>query len=129
MHDFPLLKDIIILLSASILTSVFSHRIKVPSIVGFIIGGVIIGPFGIGLISEVELVNVMAEIGVVLLLFTIGIEFSIEEIRKIGARGLGAAVMQIVATIAAAYGLAACSISRRLSRYSLVSSSPSAARQ
>lgn len=106
MHDFPLLKDIIILLSASILTSIFSHRIKVPSIVGFIIGGVIIGPFGIGLISEVELVNVMAEIGVVLLLFTIGIEFSIEEIKKIGARGLGAAVMQIMATIAAAYGLA-----------------------
>lgn len=106
MHDFPLLKDIIILLSASILTSIFSHRIKVPSIVGFIIGGVIIGPYGIGLISEVELVNVMAEIGVVLLLFTIGVEFSIDEIRKIGVRGLSAAIMQIVATIAAAYGLA-----------------------
>lgn len=106
MHELPLLKDIVILLSASILTSIFSHRIKLPSIVGFIIGGGIIGPYGVGLVYDVELVNVMAEIGIVLLLFTIGIEFSFGEVAKIGARGLTAAILQVMVTVFAVAGIA-----------------------
>ncbi|MDH3976128.1 MAG: cation:proton antiporter, partial [Deltaproteobacteria bacterium] len=106
MHDLPLLKEIVILLSVSILTSIFFHRIKLPSIVGFIIGGGIIGPYGIGLVHDVELVNVMAEIGIVLLLFTIGIEFSIAEVIKIGTRGLTAAVLQVIVTVFTVAGIA-----------------------
>ncbi|MBE9536041.1 MAG: cation:proton antiporter [Proteobacteria bacterium] len=95
MHEFLILKDIVILLFTLILTSLLSHRIKIPAIIGFIVVGVIIGPFGIGLIHEKELVEVMAEIGVVLLLFTIGIEFSLTEIAKVGTRGLTVAILQV----------------------------------
>lgn len=103
MHELPLLKDIVILLAASILTSLFFYRLKLPTIIGFILGGIVIGPFGIGLINEIELIDVMAEIGVVLLLFTIGIEFSVPDLMKIGARGLAVAIFQIVITALAIF--------------------------
>ena len=105
MHEFPILKDIVFLLFALILSSIIFHRIKVPTIIGFILVGIIIGPFGIGLIHEAELVEVMAEIGVVLLLFTIGIEFSLSEIAKVGTRGLIAASLQVVLTTLLVAGL------------------------
>lgn len=107
MHEFPILKDIVILLSASLLTSILFQRIKIPSIVGYILGGIIIGPYGIGLIQGKEFVDVMAEIGVVLLLFTIGLEISINEIFRIGRRGLSVACMQVVVTtsIVAAFSI------------------------
>jgi len=105
MHELPILKDIVILLSTAILTSIIFQRIKIPTIVGYILGGIVIGPYGIGLIEDKEFVDVMAEIGVVLLLFTIGIEFSISEILRVGRRGLLSALMQVIVTTLVVAGL------------------------
>jgi len=106
LHELPLLRDIVILLFASIVTSLVFYRLKVPTIIGFILGGIVIGPYGTGLIHEKELVDVMAEIGVVLLLFSIGIEFSLSEIKGIGIRGLAAALAQVLLTTFAVAGIA-----------------------
>ncbi|MBE9536470.1 MAG: cation:proton antiporter [Proteobacteria bacterium] len=106
MHELPLLKDIVILLFASIVTSLVFYRLKIPTIIGFILGGIIIGPYGAGLIHEKELVDVMAEIGIVLLLFTIGIEFSLSEIKAIGIRGLTVALAQVLLTTFVVAGVA-----------------------
>ncbi len=75
-----ILTDLIIILSVSAVVLYFSTRLKLPSIVGFLIAGVLVGPYGIELISTAEEVNVMAEIGILLLLFSIGIEFSLNKL-------------------------------------------------
>ena len=75
-----ILTDLIIILSVSAVVLYVSTRLRLPSIVGFLVAGVVVGPYGIELISTAEEVNVMAEIGILLLLFSIGIEFSLSKL-------------------------------------------------
>ena len=75
-----ILNDLIIILSVSAVVLFISSKLKLPSIVGFLIAGVLVGPYGIELISTAEQVDVMAEIGILLLLFSIGIEFSLAKL-------------------------------------------------
>jgi CPA2 family monovalent cation:H+ antiporter-2 len=79
MH-LPLLQDMIILLGFSVVVVFFLQRFKIPSILGFLITGVLIGPFGLGLISAVDEIEIIAEIGVILLLFVIGMELSLKQL-------------------------------------------------
>ena len=58
-------------------------RLRVPAVIGLIVTGMLIGPFGLGLVAEVEEVEVFAEIGVVLLLFIIGLELNVGELREL----------------------------------------------
>jgi CPA2 family monovalent cation:H+ antiporter-2 len=82
MH-FPLLQDLVIILVFSILVIFILNRFKIPSILGFLFTGVIIGPHGLSLIKAVAEVEVMSEIGVILLLFVIGMEISIKQLLSI----------------------------------------------
>ncbi len=75
-----ILTDLIIILSISAVVLFISTKLKLPSIVGFLTAGVLVGPYGIELISTKEEVDVMAEIGILLLLFSIGIEFSLDKL-------------------------------------------------
>lgn len=79
----PLLQDILILLSFSVVIVFVLQRLKFPSIIGFLITGVIIGPYGLSLIRAVEQVEILAEVGVILLLFVIGMELSIKQLASI----------------------------------------------
>ncbi len=79
MH-LPLLQDVIILLGFSAVVVFILQRFKIPSILGFLITGVLIGPFGLGLIGAVEEIEIIAEIGVILLLFVIGMELSLKQL-------------------------------------------------
>ncbi|MEM9819677.1 MAG: cation:proton antiporter, partial [Bacteroidota bacterium] len=72
-----ILTDLIIILSVSAVVLFISTKLKLPSIVGFLTAGILVGPYGIELITTTEDVDVMAEIGILLLLFSIGIEFSL----------------------------------------------------
>ncbi|MEM8907054.1 MAG: cation:proton antiporter [Bacteroidota bacterium] len=75
-----ILTDLIIILSVSAVVLFISTKLRLPSVVGFLTAGVLVGPFGIELITSAEKVDVMAEIGILLLLFSIGIEFSLEKL-------------------------------------------------
>jgi len=89
MH-IPLLTDLVILLVVSVGVLYVSHHVRLPAIVGFLISGVLVGPDGLALVQNVEEVEQLAEIGVILLLFTIGLEFSMDEflrLRRIVALG------------------------------------------
>ena len=81
-HPFPLLQDLLTLLVVSVPIAFLFHRLRLPTIVGFMITGVLIGPYGLGLIKNVEGIELMAEIGVALLLFTIGLEFSLRRLLR-----------------------------------------------
>lgn len=71
------LTDLLVIFAVSIIVVFVFHQLRLPSIAGFLAAGALLGPYGLNLISDVQQVKVMAEIGVVLLLFTIGIEFSL----------------------------------------------------
>jgi CPA2 family monovalent cation:H+ antiporter-2 len=78
-----ILADLVILFGVAVATVLFFRRLKLPSIVGFLIAGMLAGPYGLGLIGTTHHVEQAAEVGVVLLLFTIGIELSLSELRRI----------------------------------------------
>lgn len=97
--------DLEILFGLAILTVVFVRRLKFPSIVGFLLAGVLGGPHALGLVSDPKKVEQLAEIGVVLLLFTIGIEFSLKELMRIKQVAFVGGGLQITLTIMATAGL------------------------
>ena len=82
MH-IPLLQDLLIIFILAIIVLFLFHRFRIPAIVGFLLTGILVGPHGLGLISSVADVETLAEIGVVLLLFSIGIEFSLKGLLRI----------------------------------------------
>ncbi|HON18003.1 MAG TPA: cation:proton antiporter [Salinivirgaceae bacterium] len=83
MIEIPILKEIVIIIGVSILLSLFLYRFKVPSILVFLITGAIIGPHGLSIIPMHNDVSIFAEIGIVFLLFVIGVEFSIKNIEPL----------------------------------------------
>src|SRR6185503_7286155 len=77
------LAEALVLLVASVVVLLVSHRLRLPAVVGLLLTGLLIGPSGLGLFSKLEAVEVAAEIGVVFLLFSIGLEFSLDRLREI----------------------------------------------
>lgn len=97
--EIPLLNDIVIIFGLSIVILFLCHRIHVPSIVGFLLTGILAGPYGLGLVKAVHEVEILAEVGVVLLLFTIGIEFSLEKLLQIKKSVLMGGSIQVLLTL------------------------------
>ena len=85
-------------MTATIAIVFIFQKLRLPTIVGFLLTGVIIGPHGFQLIQSVDQVETLAEIGVVLLLFTIGLEFSLETILSVQRRVVWAGLLQVVLT-------------------------------
>lgn len=83
MH-FPLFGELIVILALATGILLLFRRFKLPGILGFILTGVIAGPHGLGWVEEVDEVEALAEIGVVLLLFVIGMEFSLKKLAALG---------------------------------------------
>ncbi len=81
MDHLPLLRDLVVTLAAALVVVFAIRPLKLPPLIGFIATGVLIGPYGLRLISQVHEVELLAEIGVTLLLFSIGLEFSIATLR------------------------------------------------
>ncbi len=80
MENISIIKEIVIILLVSLPIIFLFKKINIPSIVGFLIAGMIIGPYGFKLISNPEQIDIIAEIGVILLLFTIGLEISLKNL-------------------------------------------------
>jgi len=97
--EITLLNDIIIIFGLSVAVLLICHQIKVPVIVGFFFTGILAGPYGFGLIKATDDVEVLAEIGVVLLLFTIGMEFSLNRLLQIKKAVLVGGAIQVLLTI------------------------------
>ncbi len=101
------LHDIIIIFAFAIIIVAIGNRFRVPGIVGFILTGMLIGPYGLGFIKGTGFIDVFAEIGIIFLLFTIGMQFSFRtlyEMRKIVLIGGSLQVLlTIIATMAISY--------------------------
>lgn len=105
-HSPPLLQDLLVLLVASVPIAFIFHRLRLPTIVGFMITGVLIGPHALGLIRDTQAIEVLAEIGVALLLFTIGLEFSLRRMLEIKRLVLLGGGLQVSLTTLLVTGIA-----------------------
>lgn len=106
MHTPQLFTDLLIIFLVSVPVAFLCLRLKLPLLVGLMLTGIAIGPYGLGLIKDVEGVEILAEIGVMLLLFTIGLEFSLSRLREMKRLVLVGGGLQVGVTVAAVAGLA-----------------------
>ena len=93
------LRELVIILLLGVVTVAALSRLRVPSIAGFILVGMLVGPGGFGLISDREHVEVLAEVGVALLLFGIGLELSLERLKRLWRAVLIGGALQVSLTI------------------------------
>src|SRR5215204_6669941 len=91
----PFLTEAVALIVAGALIAYICFRLRLVPIVGFLVAGVIIGPNAVGLVRDQALVDAAAEVGVILLLFTIGIEFSLEKLARIQKLIFGGGTLQV----------------------------------
>lgn len=100
--EIPLLADVVILLGLSVLVILLFNYLKLPNVLGLLLTGIIVGPHGLSLIHAVHEVEILAEIGVVLLLFVIGLEFSLQSLMAIKKVVAVAGSVQVLGTVAIA---------------------------
>jgi len=97
--SIPMLNEVVALFVVSVGMAYVCYRLRLAPVTGFLIAGVMIGPNALGIVREQELVDMLAEIGVILLLFTIGLEFSLEKVARIRKAIVMGGGTQVVLTI------------------------------
>lgn len=100
--DVSILQDILIILGFSVVIVFVLQRLKLPSILGFIITGIVIGPYALGLIASDDQIETLSEIGIILLLFVIGMELSLKQLASIKKTVFIGGGMQVGLTVLAA---------------------------
>ena len=104
MEQVHVLRDLAVIFAGSLLVILVFHRFKLPALPGFIVAGILLGPNALGLVSDARDVEGLAEVGVILLLFTIGIEFSLSRLREMGRQILIGGLSQMGFTVLATLG-------------------------
>ena len=102
--EYSYLNDMLVMLAATALAVALCLRMQLSPILAYLAVGVIVGPFGTGLVNDVEHIRIFAEFGVVFLLFSIGLEFSVALLIRMKAAvlGLGSAQVWLTAAVTAA---------------------------
>jgi len=93
-----LIEDLAVLLLVSLPINLLFHKIKLPSVMGYLVAGILIGPYSGQLIEDIDSVKHLAELGVILLLFVIGLEFSLTRLLKDLVSILGVGGLQLILT-------------------------------
>ena len=104
--EIPLLTDIVIIFGLAVAVLLLFHFLRLPAVVGLLLTGILAGPYGFGLIGAIHEVEMLAEIGVILLLFTIGIEFSFKKLIEIKKQVIVGGALQVGLTILAVFVIA-----------------------
>jgi CPA2 family monovalent cation:H+ antiporter-2 len=96
-HDFPLITTISSALGLSLILGFFANRLKLPALVGYILAGILIGPFTPGFVANSKIAAELAEIGIMLLMFGVGLHFSLDDLLKVRKIAVPGALLQIMA--------------------------------
>lgn len=107
MHQFEFLDELVIIGAMAIVVIILFQRLRLPAVIGLIATGMILGPSGLGVVVQGEVITTLAELGVTLLLFTIGLEFSIDDLRSMRRIVLGGGSLQLAITALLSGSLAA----------------------
>jgi CPA2 family monovalent cation:H+ antiporter-2 len=105
MHYSPLIATIVAGLVVAFLMGALAHRLKVSPIAGYLLAGVIVGPFTPGFVADASLANQLAEIGVILLMFGVGLHFSLRDLLSVRNIAIPGAIVQIAAATLMGMGL------------------------
>lgn len=105
-HNTPLISMIVIALVLAWVFAALAHRVRVSPLVGYLIAGIVIGPFTPGFVADQNLANELAEIGVILLMFGVGLHFSLEDLLSVKAIAIAGAIVQIACATILGMGLA-----------------------
>src|SRR5215210_5206671 len=106
-HSVNLIATIAIGLGFALIAGYIAVRLKLPALVGYLIAGVLIGPATPGFVADIELTRQLADIGVMLLMFGVGLHFSLDDLLAVRRIALPGASAQIVVATALGSGLAA----------------------
>ena len=106
LHSVPLITTIATALGLALVLGFLAARLKLPALVGYLLAGVLIGPFTPGFIADTEIAGQLAEIGVMLLMFGVGLHFSLDDLLDVYKIALPGAVLQIVVATALGAGMA-----------------------
>ena len=107
MDEFSLILDMAVVLGAALAGGMAARFLKQSAIIGYLLAGVVIGPHALGLIQESDEIRVLATIGVVLLLFTLGVKLSLREMIRVRRVAIGGGIFQLLATTGLGIGVAA----------------------
>jgi CPA2 family monovalent cation:H+ antiporter-2 len=99
MENVELLVDLAIAMGAALAGGFLAHLLRQPVILGYLLAGIVIGPYTPGLVGDVERVQTMANLGVTLLMFALGVEFSLETLRRVGRVAIYGGALQMALTI------------------------------
>jgi CPA2 family monovalent cation:H+ antiporter-2 len=105
-HEPPILADFVLLLSVAVGVTLLSNRLRIPPVVGLLLTGILMGPSGLALFEQSENVTVLAEFGVVALLFTTGLEFSLARLRMLRRFFFVGGALQSFGTILVTFAIA-----------------------
>src|SRR5687767_1261696 len=100
------LLPVLVLLALSVVAVAVCRTLRVPPIIGYLLTGLALGPHALGVVAEGEQINTLAELGVVFLMFSIGLEFSLTKLKTMRRLVFGLGGAQVVGTIALAVGVA-----------------------
>lgn len=103
MQSDGLMGELAIVVALAVLAALLLHRVRLPPVIGFLVAGAIAGPDGIGLVNNTEDIELIAEVGVVLLLFAIGLEFSLSRLRFIWRAVAIGGSLQVGVTVLATF--------------------------
>jgi len=104
MHD--VLVELVVVMAGSVLAALVLRQLRLPPVVGFILVGILAGPGGLRLVTNRHTIEVVAEVGVMLLLFTVGLKLKLGDLWKMKGTVFGSGTLQVAATGAAAAGIA-----------------------
>ena len=106
-HATPLIATVVAGLTLAFLFGALAHRLRLPPLVGYLMAGVAVGPFTPGYVADQGLANELAELGVILLMFGVGLHFSVRDLMAVRRIAIPGALVQIAVAIAMGIGLAA----------------------
>jgi CPA2 family monovalent cation:H+ antiporter-2 len=106
MHEIPLITTIALGLSAALLFGLVAKRLGLSPIVGYLIAGIVIGPYTPGVVGNAEIASQLAEIGVILLMFGVGLHFHLKDLLAVRSLAIPGALIQSTAAAFACMGLA-----------------------
>src|SRR5215207_7611526 len=99
MEDVGLIVDIVLALGAATIGGMIAQRLGLPALIGYILAGLVIGPNTPGLVADVHQVQLLANLGVALLMFGLGVEFSVSEVIRVRRAALLGGAIQIPLTV------------------------------
>lgn len=105
-HDTPLISTIVAGLVLAFVLGTIANRFRMPPLVGYLLAGVLVGPYTPGFVADGELATELAEIGVILLMFGVGLHFSLKDLLSVRAIAVPGAMVQIAGATLLGLGLA-----------------------